>query len=311
MNDFLQMRPEGLYFQPGDFYLDPQLPVRHALVSHAHADHYISGHQHVYCTPLTHILHAKRNSDSAAVTHLFGFHEAFKVNNCSVSFAPAGHILGSAQILFEHNGLRYLYTGDFKQIADTTCEPLEYIKADVLITESTFASEGLKHPDPEQEISKINAFGDLNIIIGAYPLGKAQRLIALINKCCPDRTLMVHKKISIFNHAYQNSGFDPGSWRPYNKREFRRNRNMVYLLPPMHAKSFYPQPWYARAFATGWDHLQTGFDFKLYISDHADWFDLINLIRMSGARHIYTVHGDGKALQKYFSAESIPVVNLN
>jgi putative mRNA 3-end processing factor len=306
-SDVIELRREGLYFGPGNLYIDPVLPVETAIITHAHADHFINGNKTVYCTPLTSLLSSQRMKNYYGRKILYNYHEPFTVNNVKIEFIPAGHILGSAQVLINHNNIRYLFTGDFKITPDQTCEPFEFVKADVLITESTFATEGMKHPDVQSEIIKLNDYDDINIIIGVYALGKAQRITQMINQYCPGKTIMVHKNISSFNKLYEHSGFPLGKWQIYDKHAFRKQRNYIYLLPPAHSRNFYPQPWYLRAFASGWEHLQTNFDFKLYISDHADWFDILSLIDHTGAQKIYTVHGDGEHLKQHLHLKGIEV----
>lgn len=307
----LSLQKEGLYFSPGNFYIDPVHPVETAVVSHAHGDHFINGHKTVYCTAGTGLLISQRMPNYFGKKILKSFHESFEINSCRISFIPAGHILGSAQVLIEFENKRFLYTGDFKLSPDKTCEPLEFIKSDVLITESTFGENGLRHPDAVSEIKKLNDLGDINIILGVYSLGKAQRIIQLINEHCPEKKIMVHRSIVLFNRAYEQSGFNLGEWGPYDKHTFRKMKNIVYLLPPSQAKNFYPQSWYLRAFATGWEHLQANLDFKLYISDHADWFDLLKLVEKVNPKEIFTLHGNGDDLKKHLEAQGRIVTVLN
>ncbi len=306
----IEYRREGLYFVPGNFYLDPILPVETAVVTHAHADHFVNGHKIVYCTPATSMLNTQRMKNYYGKKVSIDYHTPFLINNSTLELIPAGHILGSAQVLITYNAKRYLYTGDFKLIPDKSCEPFEFVKADVLITETTFASKGLRHPSDEEEIKKLNDYKEINIIIGVYALGKAQRVTQLINEFCPGKKIMVHHNISSFNHLYEKEGFPLGEWSPYDKHAFRKQRDLVYLLPPAHSRNFYPQPWYLRAFASGWEQLQNGFDFKLYISDHADWFDILNLTDQTGAKEIYTLHGDGEQLKNYLSEKGLKVTIL-
>lgn len=310
-SEAIELRREGLYFAPGNFYLDPVLPVETAVITHAHADHFVNGHKIAYCTPPTSTLNHQRMKNYYGRKVTYPYHQPFTISNSTIEFIPAGHILGSAQVLITHADKRYLYTGDFKLAADKSCEPFEFVKADVLITETTFAENGLKHPSDIDEIKKLNQYVDINIIIGVYALGKAQRITQLINEFCPGKKVMVHKNISSFNRIYEVAGFDLGKWSAYDKHEFRKVRNIIYLLPPAHSRNFYPQPWYLRAFATGWEHLQTGFDFKLYISDHADWFDILNLVDKTGAKEIYTIHGNGEHLKTHLSDKGFRVTLLN
>ncbi len=311
MKEVLELRREGLFFVPGNFYIDPLLPVETAIITHAHADHFVNGHKTAYCTPLTSQLNSERMKNYYGKKLTYNYHEAFEVNQIRIEFIPAGHILGSAQILVTHNEKRYLFTGDFKITPDKTCEPFEFVKADVLITETTFAEPDLKHPSDVEEISKLNTYNDINLIIGVYALGKAQRVTQLINQYCPGKTIMVHKNISSLNRLYENAGVHLGQWQHYDRHSFRKQRNIIYLLPPAHSRNFYPQSWYLRAFASGWEKLQAGFDFKLYISDHADWFDILNLVEQTGAREIYTIHGDGQQLKEHLNKDNIKVTLLH
>ena len=307
----ITLEKEGLYFAPGNFFLDPKLPVETAVVSHAHGDHFVNGHKTVYCTTLTELLIRQRFTNYFGKKITFDFHDSFQINDCKIYFISAGHILGSAQVIIEHNNKRYIYTGDFKLAPDKTCEPFESIIADVLITESTFAESGLRHPNAESEIEKLNALGDINIVLGVYALGKAQRVIQLINNHCPVKKIMVHRSIGHYNKVYEKSGVVLGAWESYDKHAFRKLKNIVYLLPPVRSRSFYPQPSYLRAFATGWEHLQQNQDFKLYISDHADWYELLTMIEKSKAKEVFTVHGNGDDLKKHLEPIGISVTILN
>ena len=155
--DFLSFNENGLYCPAGDFYLDPGKPVKNAVISHSHGDHATPGNTNVYCTPATAAIMQLRLKKGAGKDFFIkGFHEQFRLNNVLLTFYPAGHILGSAMVLMEYKGFRYLYTGDFKLQEDLTCEPAELVEADVLITETTFANPQIKHPDPAMEIAKLN-----------------------------------------------------------------------------------------------------------------------------------------------------------
>src|SRR5690606_4152169 len=150
--DFLTLTPSGLYCTYGDFYIDPQVPVQCAVISHAHGDHARPGNRLIYCTAVTQaIMQSRYGKKAGARFELKAFNQEFLIKDVQILFLSAGHILGSAQILLTYKGVRYLYTGDYKMQADFTCEPIEYTQADVLITESTFANPSVKHPDPIKE----------------------------------------------------------------------------------------------------------------------------------------------------------------
>lgn len=307
LSDFLVQRAAGYYCRYGDFYLDPTSPVARAVVSHAHGDHATPGHQEIYCTMATaaFVLHRfpRQPRDSF---HRQEFHQSFLINGVKVSFIPAGHILGSAQILMEHRGTRYLYTGDYKLQADPTCEPIEATCADVLVTESTFANPDVKHPDPVSEIKKLNE-KPFNILLGTYSLGKAQRLTWLINTYCPEKEVLLHYNILPIHQLYELFGAKKMKYKPYNRKEMKTGQgNKIYMVPPMTFNSYFRATNVLRVFASGWSHLQKQNDLSLYISDHVDWDDILAYIKEVSPQEIWTIHGDGRPLQNHFKG-SLPV----
>ena len=299
--DFLVKHPAGYYCRYGDFFIDPSLPVERAVVSHAHADHASPGHRLVYCTPPTAAFmryRYNRQPDDSFV--MFSYRQVFKIGEVVLYFISAGHMLGSAQIVMEYQGVRYLYTGDYKVQEDDTCEPLAHIEADVLITESTFADPGIVHPDPVNEICKLNDQPH-HILLGTYALGKAQRLTSLINRYCPDRRVLLHHGILPIHRLYESLGVNQLIYEPYNRREMKtKEAHHIYLVPPMTFRSYFRATNVIRAFASGWKHLQQSNDLDLYISDHVDWHDILTYVEKVKPREIWTVHGNGQHLLEHF-----------
>ena len=308
--DFLVFNEHGLYCRAGDFFLDPQQPVAHAVISHSHGDHAVRGNQSVYCTESTAaIMKLRFKTEAAKEFRIYKYKEQFVINGVYITFFPAGHILGSAQVLLEYKGMRYLYTGDYKLQADKTCEPLEFIEADVLITETTFAHPDIQHPDPVAEIKKLNN-SEHNILLGAYSLGKAQRLINLISSHCPQRKILVHHTILPINKIYESQSFMPGKYEPYNRKLMKQpGQGYVYIVPPITFGNFFRAKNVMRVFASGWKNLQQNNDIELFISDHADWNDILRMIAEVKPDEIWTLHGDGVYLKGYFE-NKIPVKNL-
>ena len=311
INDFLILDEIGLYCGTGNFYLDPQQPVSRAVISHAHGDHAVRGNETVYCTEATaQIMELRYKKNAGLKFNIYSFDESFYIEGVKISFIPAGHILGSAQILLEYKDIRYLYTGDYKLQADPTCEPIEFAEADVLITETTFADPLVQHPNPVSEIQKLNSSMH-NVLLGAYALGKAQRLISLITENCPDRKVLIHFGILPINKLYEKFGFKPGVYEPYNRKLMKQpGMGYVYIVPPMTFDSYFRAKGVMRAFASGWKQLQRHNDFELLISDHVDWNDILKMIGMVKPREIWTIHGDGKHLKQYFE-NRLPIKILN
>ncbi len=308
--EFLILTPAGLYCKAGDFFLDPNSAVRNAVITHAHGDHAPPGCIHVYATPATISFMKLRFRKSAGKEiHEYAYHTSFYLNDIKITFIPGGHILGSAQIKMEYQECIYLYTGDIKLQADSSCEAVEFSKADVLITETTFAKPDTQHPDPQLEIQKLQGPG--NYIIGAYVLGKAQRLTRLINEYCPDKKVYIHYSILPYHSIYKAYGYDPGNWEPYDKRRFTYGKDMIYLVPPLTYNSYKARGEKNLVFASGWDFLQSDNTLKLFISDHIDWNDLLILIERTEAKEVWTLHGDGSYLSSHFKGTDLHVKVLN
>lgn len=309
--DFLILDEIGLYCASGNFYLDPQQRVSTAVISHAHGDHAVRGNDTVYCTAATaQIMELRYKKNAGKNFNIQIFHKSFEVGGVKITFIPAGHILGSAQVLMEYQNIRYLFTGDYKLQPDNTCEPIEFAEADVLITETTFADPLVQHPDPVNEIQKLNE-SNHNVLLGAYSLGKAQRLINLMTEHCPDRKILVHFGILPLNHIYEKFGFRPGVYEPYNRKLMKQpGMGYVYIVPPMTFDSYFRAKNVQRAFASGWKQLQRHNDFELLISDHVDWNDILEMIGRVKPREIWTIHGDGKHLKRHYENQ-IPIKILN
>jgi len=314
IDDFLTLSEYGgLYCRIGNFYIDPQYPVQQAIISHAHGDHAVPGNIAIYCTPATAAIMACRYKKNAGeYFSTYAYNETFSINGVQISFISAGHILGSAQILLTYQDTRYLYTGDFKLQADLTCAPIEFIKADVLITETTFANPSIQHPDPIAEIQKLNN-SQHHILLGTYALGKAQRLIKLINIHCPNFKILVHYAILPLNKIYESFGYSLGPYEPYQRKLMKDKVNKyIYMVPPMTFGSYRYAKNVVRTFASGWEKLQLHNDIALLISDHVDWRDIIKTIDNVQPKQIWTLHGDGSLLKAHYEHQIlVKVLTVN
>lgn len=299
--DFLVETKLGYYCSYGDFFIDPRYPVAKAVVSHAHGDHAVPGHSQIYCTSGTAAFMNHRFPKQRENTYYRkDYHDIFYFNDVKIFFIPAGHILGSAQIVMEYKDVRYLYTGDYKLQVDITCEPIEYLEADVLITETTFANPDIIHPDPIVEIKKLSTTS-LNIMLGCYALGKAQRITQMINEHCPEKTIFTHHNITPIHRIYENQGYVKLSFEPYNRKALKDGENKIYLVPPMTFNNYFRAKNVVKVFASGWKRLQQHNDMTLYISDHVDWNDLLYYVERVKPKQIWTVHGEGEQLKDHFS----------
>ncbi|MGO1595327.1 MAG: exonuclease [Sphingobacterium sp.] len=300
LDDFLVKRDRGFYCAYGDFYIDPLYPVDRALVSHAHGDHASGGHAQIYCSKPTamfmqHRFAKKRDSDY----YIIEDQGPLVIKGVEIVFIPAGHMLGSCQILMIYRGVRYLYTGDYKLQPDPTCDPIQVVEADVLITETTFAHPNTKHPDPLLEIKKLAL--DSNILLGCYALGKAQRITALLNNLLPEKRVLLHRNIMPYHRIYDQFIDHPLRYEPYNRKTMKEAGNdKIYLVPPLTFNSYRRATGVLKAFASGWERLQAQNDVSLYISDHVDWSDILTFVSRVKPKAIWTLHGDGRNLHEYF-----------
>ena len=307
-HELLTPTPAGLYCPPGGFYIDPVRPVDRAVITHAHSDHARAGHRAVMATRETlDLMRLRYGEGFAGSTQAVGYGERIAMDGVSITLHPAGHILGSAQVSVECNGLRAVVTGDYKDTADPTCAPFEPIVCDVFITEATFGLPVFRHPDPLAETHKLLAsvalFPERAHLVGVYALGKAQRMIALLRQAGYDRPIYLHGALENLTEYYRTRGLDVGVLRPAREAAKAELSGAVALCPPSALK----EPWSRRfpdpvtAFASGWMRVrararQRGVELPLVISDHADWEGLGRAILATGAGDIWVTHGEEDAL---------------
>ncbi len=241
----LQPTAKGLYCPPGDFYLDPvRGAVDRAIITHGHADHARAGHSKVLATQATlDIMKARYGENFAGETQALAWGETVAINGVTVWFSPAGHILGSAQAVVEYRGLRMVFTGDYKRRADPTCRGFEIVpNTHVLISEATFGMPVFRHPDTEDEVQKLltslERFADQTHLVGAYSLGKAQRVIKHLRNAGYDKPIFTHGSLHKLNDVYAAHGVDLGALEPATLEKKRaiqdeRFRGGVVVAPPL------------------------------------------------------------------------------
>lgn len=323
--NLLHPTPAGLYCPPGRFHIDPVRPVARALITHGHADHARPGHGAVLATRETLAIMALRyGAAHAGAVQAVAWREALHLGDVRVSFHPAGHVLGSAQIAVEGGGQRIVAAGDYKRGPDATCAPFEPVRGDVFITEATFGLPVFRHPRPETEIDRLMAslarFPERAHLIGVYALGKAQRLISLIRAAGYDRTIYIHGALAKLCELYRAEGVALG---PLESATVARGRKgafagAVVLGPP----SAFAGAWARRfpepliGFASGWMQVrararQRGAELPMVISDHADWDGLTATIAELSPAEVWVTHGREEGLVRWCALEGIPARPLN
>jgi putative mRNA 3-end processing factor len=306
--DILLPTPAGLCCRLGGFHIDPTRPVDRAVITHGHSDHARPGHGSVLATQETLDLMALRyGANFAGSVQAARYGESLNVGGASVTFHPAGHVLGSAQVAVEHEGLRIVASGDYKDVADPTCAPFETVACDVFITEATFGLPVFRHGNPDSEIAKllrsVALFPERAHLVGAYALGKAQRVIALIRKAGYAPPIYLHGALESITHYYQRRGVALGELRPARDADKAQLAGAIVLCPPSALNDLWSRRFRdpVTAFASGWMRVrararQRGIALPLVISDHADWDGLTAAIKATGASEIWVTHGQEDAL---------------
>ena len=324
-DQLLRPAKEGLYCPPGDFYIDPVRPVECALITHGHADHARAGHQKVWATQQTlDIMAIRYGEDHCQDTFPVAFSERHEINGVTVAFHPAGHVLGSSQILVELDGMRIVASGDYKRRADSSCEPFVPVDCDVFITEATFALPVFRHPDDRTEIQKLlkssRQFTDRTHLVGVYSLGKAQRVIRLLREEGYNQPIYIHGALQKLCDYYQSQGIELGEVKPATlpKGEKVDFSGAIVLGPP----SAFTDKWARRfvnpiiCFASGWMQVrqrakQRGVELPLILSDHCDWDELTQTIKEIAPQEVWVTHGRDDALVRWCTINGVSAKPLN
>lgn len=307
--DLLRETVHGLYCAAGDFYIDPWRPVDRALITHAHADHARSGSRTYLCTTSSVHLLRPRLGGEAAIDSV-GYGDAIDIGGVRVSFHPAGHVLGSAQIRLEHRGEVWVVSGDYKTVPDATCEPFEPVACDVFITESTFGLPVYRWPAQQQVFGEIEGWWRTNrdrnrtSVLFVYALGKAQRVLGGIDTSTGP--IAGHGAVRVCRDGYVAGGVELPELPALDELSPDELRRALILAPP----SAQGSPWMRRfrnpatAFASGWMRLRgprrrRAVERGFVLSDHVDWPGLLAAVDATGAERIGVTHGSAETVARW------------
>jgi len=253
------------------------------------------------------IMRLRYGDKFAERTQAIAYGETLKLDGAKVSFHPAGHVLGSAQIRVECDGLRVVASGDYKDVADPTCAPFELVPCNVFITEATFGLPVFRHHDSAGEIAKllrsVALFPERAHLVGAYTLGKAQRVIAMLRQARHDKPIYIHGAMESVTRYYQSRRIDLGRIELVRGANRADLTGHIVICPPSAMSDLwsrrFPDP--VVAFASGWMRVrararQRGVTLPLVVSDHADWDGLTATISATGASEVWVTHGQEDAL---------------
>jgi putative mRNA 3-end processing factor len=316
-HELLRPTPKGLYCLPGDFYIDPVTPVDRAVITHGHSDHARSGHGMVMATPETLAVMGERYGENfAGAVEPSRYGNTVSHNGVDVTLVPAGHILGSAQAVVKWKGITIVVSGDYKRRRDPTCPAFEPVPCDVFVSEATFGLPVFRHPDDTGEVAKllksVEQFPERAHLVGAYALGKAQRLIRLMREAGYAKTIYAHGAMDRLNALYQSLGVDLGPLAPATVEKKKDFAGAIIIAPPSAIQDRwsrrFPDP--VPAFASGWMRVrararQGGVEIPLIISDHADWDELTATIGEIHPEELWVTHGEEDALLRWASLNNM------
>ena len=303
---WVQPHPTGLYIPSADAWVDPSQPVARALVTHGHADHARGGHARVWATPETLAIMETRYGPQPGGTGV-QYGESVRLGEVDIRFVPAGHVLGSAQIVLEHAGERIVVSGDYKRRPDPTCARFEPVPCDIFVTEATFGLPVFRHPPTHDEMDKLlaalHANPDRCVLVGAYALGKAQRVIAELRVLGHTDPIYIHGALERLCALYGELGVDLGELRLVADATKDEMRGRIVLCPPSALNDRWsrrlPDP--ITAMASGWMRVrqravQKNVELPLILSDHADWDELTETLTEIAPKEVWVTHGREDAL---------------
>lgn len=319
--NLLSFTDKGIYCPAGKFYIDPWKPVNKALITHGHADHARWGMKSYLCHHFT-VPILKLRIGAAIDVQGIAYNQPIDINGVKVSFHPAGHIIGSAQIRLEYKGKIVVVSGDYKIQDDGLSTPFEPIKCHEFVTESTFGlpiynwDSVEKQNQAMQQWVKVNhAQGKTSVFVG-YSLGKAQRILQALENIAP---IYTHYSITKLNQAYEQAGVFLPAYHPLDVRESvaHTNGGIVIVPPSLVDTSLLKKiPHMVYAICSGWMQVRgarrwRSADAGFAISDHADWNGLLTAVIETQAEKVYVTHGQTAVFAKYLNEIGIDAVELH
>jgi putative mRNA 3-end processing factor len=316
-DDLLQEKPDGLYCPAGDFYVDPWGAVRRAVITHAHGDHARAGAESYLCAKASAPL-LRRRFGTDAVIESQPYGEVLTLGGVRLSFHPAGHVIGSAQVRIEGPGGVWVVSGDYKRVSDPTCAAFEPVRCDTFITESTFGLPIFRWDPADTVIAEVLAWWNENIaaerasVLFCYTLGKAQRVLAELARLT-DRRALVHGAMAPVIDVYRAAGVRMLDTATVVERGRGASCAGELVLAPLMARG---TPWMRRlgdfsdAFVSGTMRIrgvrrQRNVDRGFVLSDHADWPDLLRTVEDVGASRVLASHGYSEPFARYLRMQGI------
>ena len=297
----LTFTDRGIYCPAADVFIDPWRPVERALITHGHADHARPGHGRYLCTDAAAPVIRHRLGAVDIETVRFG--EVRRIGGAEVSFHPAGHVPGSAQIRVAVGGEVWVVSGDYKTEADGLSEPFEPVRCHAFISECTFGLPVFAWRPQAEVAADLNAWWQATAaegriaVLGAYSLGKAQRLLAALDPSIGP--ILTHGAVEATNAVLRAQGLRlPDTVRVAAETKAKDHPGALVLAPPSALGSSWMRRFgpVSTGFASGWMRLRgvrrrRAADRGFVLSDHADWAGLNAAIAETGAERVFVTHG--------------------
>ncbi len=312
----ISLTTKGLFCRQGNFYIDPWLPVDNAVVTHAHADHaYRGSKNYLVAEEGESLARIRLDPESDISSQKYG--KKTDINGVKVSFHPAGHILGSAQVRVEYKGEVWVISGDYKLTPDATCAAFEPVRCNYFITEATFGLPIYRWPPPKRVFAEISDWWRQNreqekaSVVFAYSLGKAQRVLNGVDRSIGP--IFTHGAVERLTQAYRESGIDLPTTTyaggVTNRKEFAGS---LIVAPPSAQGSTWLRRFgrHSTGFASGWmlvrgARRQRAVDRGFVLSDHADWPELLMAIESAHAETVYVTHGFSEEVVRYLKETGV------
>ncbi len=312
----IEFTSSGIFCKTAGVHIDPTRSVEKAIITHSHSDHARRGSKsYLTCTKNIPIL-KHRLGNSINVSGI-GYGETLSINGVKISLHPAGHIPGSSQVRIEYKGEVCVVSGDYKLEYDGLTEEFEPLKCNTFVTESTFALPVFNwSPQSEVAESILNWWtgnkerGKISII-GAYSLGKAQRLLRMLDR--EIAKVFVHSSVALVNRVLETAGYILPEVQTYSPSMKRKElEGSLLIVPPstLSSEELERLEPFENSFASGWmavrgrrrwQSIDRGFE----ISDHADWKGLNEAVRMTGAEKVFVTHGFTETFARWLNEKGI------
>jgi len=314
--DLITARPEGLYCPPGNFYIDPWLPVDRAVITHGHSDHARRGNNYyLAAAPGAGVLRKRLGEDIRLETLDYG--ETINHHGVTLSFHAAGHVLGSAQVRLEYKGEVWVASGDYKLEDDGTCAPFEHVRCHTFITESTFGLPIYQWRPQAEIFTDINTWWQNNAadnrtsVLFCYAFGKAQRVLSGLDPQIG--AILAHGSVAPLTEMYRDVGVIlPATQYVGSMNDTSQTRRSIVLAPPSAQGTSWMKRFgdYADGFASGWMQLRgtrrrRGVDRGFIMSDHADWPGLQQAITATGAERVFVTHGEVNVMVRWLKEKGL------